>query len=95
VEFGKKMYQTHEGLSKLYEVSCEELDFLVDRAAKSGKVIGARMMGGGFGGCVICLLKEEILDSFSIDCVDRYLDRFSFEPEVILFELGAGVELLS
>ena len=54
-------------------------------------VRGARMMGGGFGGCVICLLQEDVLDSFAIACVDSYLDRFGFEPEVILFELAAGV----
>ena len=47
------MYATHEGLSKLYEVSCEELDFLVEQASKYPAVIGARMMGGGFGGCTI------------------------------------------
>lgn len=83
---------SHEGLRHMYEVSCEELDHLADFANRYDGVLGARMMGGGFGGCVICLLKEEILDSFSIDCVDSYLHRFSFEPEVILFELGAGVE---
>ena len=89
---GSLLKASHEGLRYKYEVSCEELDHLADFANRYEGVLGARMMGGGFGGCVICLLKEEILDSFSIDCVDSYLHRFSFEPEVILFELGAGVE---
>jgi len=89
---GSLLKRSHEGLRHMYEVSCEELDHLADFANRYEGVLGARMMGGGFGGCVICLLKEEILDSFSIDCVDSYLHRFSFEPEVILFELGAGVE---
>ena len=55
---GKKMYETHHGMSKLYEVSCEELDFLNDVAKKCG-VTGSRVMGGGFGGCTINLVKEE------------------------------------
>jgi galactokinase len=50
------------------------------------------MMGGGFGGCVICLLKEDVLDAFSKACVNSYTDRFGFGPEVILFELGGGVQ---
>ena len=92
---GSLLQDSHQGLRHMYEVSCEELDHLADFANAYEGVLGARMMGGGFGGCVICLLKEEILDSFSIACVDSYLDRFSFEPEVILFELGAGVALMS
>ena len=50
IEFGKLMYEAHEGLSKLYEVSCKELDFLVEKARENNNIIGARMMGGGFGG---------------------------------------------
>ncbi len=89
---GRLLKGSHKGLRHMYEVSCDELDYLADFANRYEGVLGARMMGGGFGGCVICLLKEEIIDAFSIDCVDAYLHRFSFEPEVILFELGAGVE---
>ncbi len=91
-EAGKLLKASHEGLRHMYEVSCDELDHLADFANAYEGVLGARMMGGGFGGCVICLLKEEVLDEFSIACVDRYLDRFGFEPEVILFELAGGVE---
>lgn len=57
--FGKKMFATHEGLSRLYEVSCPELDILVDAVKNNPAVPGARMMGGGFGGCTINLVKEE------------------------------------
>lgn len=57
--FGKLMFRTHEGLSKEYEVSCPELDFLVDAVKNNEAVLGARMMGGGFGGCTINLIKEE------------------------------------
>ena len=62
--FGKLMFATHEGLSKLYEVSCEELDFLVQQARKYPAVIGARLMGGGFGGCTINIVAEEGIDQF-------------------------------
>lgn len=56
---GKKMFATHDGLSKMYDVSCKELDFLVDAVRNNPAVIGARMMGGGFGGCTINIVKEE------------------------------------
>ena len=63
--FGQLMYGSHEGLSKNYEVSCPELDILVDIARTHPGVFGARMMGGGFGGCTINLVREEALDSFT------------------------------
>lgn len=58
---GQKMFQTHSGLSEEYEVSCKELDFLVNSVRYNPTVIGARMMGGGFGGCTINLVKEEAI----------------------------------
>lgn len=61
--FGQKMFATHEGLSKLYEVSCPELDYLVDAVKSNPAVLGARMMGGGFGGCTINLVKTEAIDA--------------------------------
>ncbi|MGE5108629.1 MAG: galactokinase [Sphingobacteriales bacterium] len=60
--FGKKMFNTHFGLSDLYEVSCKELDFLVEEVKGNPSVLGARMMGGGFGGCTINLVKEEAVE---------------------------------
>jgi galactokinase len=89
---GELLKASHLGLRFEYEVSCEELDHLADFANQYTGVYGARMMGGGFGGCIICLLKEEILNSFSSDIVTSYSNRYGFEPEVILFTLGAGVE---
>lgn len=59
---GKKMFATHDGLSKMYGVSCKELDWLVDKVRSDKNVIGARMMGGGFGGCTINLVKEDAID---------------------------------
>jgi len=90
---GVLLKASHHGLRHMYEVSCDELDHLADFANAYKGVMGARMMGGGFGGCVICLIREDVLDAFSIACVDAYLDRFGFEPDVILFELAAGVTL--
>ena len=92
---GKLLKASHEGLRNKYEVSCEELDHLADFANKYPGVCGARMMGGGFGGCVICLLNEEVLDAFSKAFVASYHEQFGFDPEIILFELGGGVQQLS
>ena len=60
---GKKMFATHEGLSTMYDVSCRELDFLADFVKNNDAVIGARMMGGGFGGCTINLVKEHEIEN--------------------------------
>ena len=62
ISLGKRMFETHEGLSKLYEVSCPEADFLVNAVKNNNSVIGARMMGGGFGGCTINIVKDEAID---------------------------------
>lgn len=78
---GKKMYETHEGLSKLYEVSCEELDFLNDIAKKDG-VTGSRVMGGGFGGCTINLVKNELYDKFIADAQESYKAKFNRSPKI-------------
>lgn len=73
---GKKMYETHEGLSQAYEVSCPELDFLND-VAKACGVTGSRMMGGGFGGCTINLVKDELYDSFVNKAKTDYYAKFN------------------
>ena len=78
---GQKMYETHHGMSKLYEVSCEELDFLNDIARENG-VTGSRVMGGGFGGCTINLVKEELYDQFIADAKKRYAERYKRLPKV-------------
>ena len=77
--FGKKMFETHEGLSRLYEVSCRELDFLVDEARKFSGVIGARMMGGGFGGCTINLVRNGRADDFISHMKNRYKAAFNID----------------
>ncbi|OGS74220.1 MAG: galactokinase [Flavobacteria bacterium RIFCSPLOWO2_12_FULL_35_11] len=74
---GDLMYETHNGLRDLYEVSCPELDFLVDFSKKYKEIIGARMMGGGFGGCTINIIHSENVESFTLDVSKAYFDKFS------------------
>ena len=78
---GRCMYATHEGLSKDYEVSCEELDFLNDIARECG-VTGSRIMGGGFGGCTINLVKDELLPAFIDTARKRFNEKYGHEPKV-------------
>lgn len=86
---GKKMYETHEGLSKEYEVSCEELDYLNDIAKENG-VTGSRIMGGGFGGCTINLVKDEIYDKFIADVKAKYTAKYNKGPKIIDVVIGQG-----
>ena len=83
IEFGKLMFETHDGLSKLYEVSCKELDFLVEKARENKDVIGARMMGGGFGGCTINIIKKESVKDFLSETTIAYQKKFQIDPEII------------
>ena len=78
---GRCMYETHAGLSKDYEVSCEELDYLNDIAKECG-VTGSRIMGGGFGGCTINLVKDELLPAFVSTAKARFNEKYGHEPKV-------------
>ena len=86
---GKKMYETHHGMSKLYEVSCEELDFLNDCAKEYG-VTGSRVMGGGFGGCTINLVKNELYDNFVEKTKAAFKAKFGRSPKVYDVVIGDG-----
>lgn len=86
---GKKMYETHHGLSKDYEVSCDEIDFLVELAQKNG-VTGCRIMGGGFGGCTINLVKEELYDDFIKNAKSQYSNKFGKEPLIYNVVISDG-----
>ena len=86
---GRQMYLTHEGLSKDYEVSCAELDFLVDVARRCG-VTGSRIMGGGFGGCTINLVREERYEAFVAEVQQSYHERFGVECKIIPVAIGGG-----
>jgi galactokinase len=91
--FGKKMFQTHEGLSHEYEVSCAELDFLVDSVKDHPHVLGARMMGGGFGGCTINIIRNGAVDRVIDFLSENYFRVMKREliPYVVKIEGGAGV----
>lgn len=88
-EVGRQMYLTHEGLSKDYEVSCAELDFLVEEARRCG-VTGARVMGGGFGGCTINLVRDDCRESFLSTVQKSYKARFGVGCKVIPVVIGNG-----
>lgn len=91
---GQKMYGTHEGLSKKYEVSCPELDFLNDIAKECG-VTGSRVMGGGFGGCTINLVKEELHDAFVEKAFEAYEKKFGIKPKMYDVVIKDGARKLS
>lgn len=74
---GDLMYETHNGLRDLYEVSCPELDFLVEFSKKYKEIIGARMMGGGFGGCTINIINSENIEGFESEVSKAYFDKFN------------------
>jgi galactokinase len=93
--FGKLMYQTHDGLQKEYEVSCKELDFLVENAKNTeGGVLGARMMGGGFGGCTINLVKADFVEIFIENMKKSYKNAFNIELPCYVTTPENGVEIL-
>jgi galactokinase len=93
VGFGKKMNQTHLGLSKLYEVSCEELDLLADWATQENAIAGARMMGGGFGGCTINLVKEEAIEDIFNRFSTKYFDATGKELKMYVTSPQDGVNM--
>jgi len=92
--FGKKMFETHEGLSKLYEVSCPELDFLVEAVKDNENVIGARMMGAGFGGCTINIIKKAALDAVTQQVAASYAKQTNKELVVYVTSIEEGTHLL-
>lgn len=93
--FGDNMYKTHDGLSRLYEVSCPELDFFVDIAKQSEAVIGARMMGGGFGGCTINLVKTEFVSGFVDRIKTSYKKQFDRDAMIYPVKISDGVSVIS
>ncbi len=90
---GVRMYQTHWGMSRDYEVSCEELDFLVELAERCG-VTGSRIMGGGFGGCTINLVKEELYDNFVATAKREFNEKFGHEPKIYDVVISDGARRL-
>lgn len=90
---GQLMFETHDGLSKDYEVSCDELDLLVDLAKKDEAVIGARLMGGGFGGCTINLVKKGNEEEIKAKFTKHYRDAFGIELKIYDVKIGNGTSI--
>lgn len=87
---GQLLYQSHAGLQNQYKVSCPELDFLVDMAKKDFAVAGARMMGGGFGGCTLNIVKKNAINAFTTKLSSAYKSAFNNECTVYFVELSEG-----
>jgi galactokinase len=92
--FGKKMFTTHGGLSKLYEVSCNELDILVELVQDNPAVIGARMMGGGFGGCTINIVKENVVEELIYKIRTQYREKTGMNLNAYVAVIGEGANLV-
>jgi len=88
--FGGLMYESHESLRRDYEVSCDELDLMVDLACSQPGILGARMVGAGFGGCTVNLVRADRADAFGAGLRAAYLDRTGIEPEVYAFVPAGG-----
>lgn len=95
IEFGKKMYATHDGLSNLYEVSCKELDFLANYAKEHQNVLGARMMGGGFGGCTVNLVREGCAENFIAGAEIAFQKMFNTNLKSYIVSIGDGTSVIS
>lgn len=94
ISFGKKMFITHDGLSKLYEVSCPEADGLVDMARNNNAVLGARMMGGGFGGCTINIVKKGMEQQLVNAVTLQYREQFNRELKTYTVTIDDGTSLV-
>lgn len=93
--FGQRMFESHDGLQHNYEVSCPELDFMVEIAKDTDGVLGSRMMGGGgFGGCTINLVKLEKLQEFAETIEQRYKQKFNIQPKIHIAEIVDGSSLV-
>jgi galactokinase len=93
--FGKKMFETHKGLSSLYEVSCPELDFLVQAVSNNENVLGARMMGGGFGGCTINIIKKTAVEEITKKLSASYAQVMHKELAVYITSIEEGTHLVA
>src|SRR5690606_8670753 len=93
--FGEKMYASHQGLSESHEVSCPELDFLVAQTFDKAFVLGSRMMGGGFGGCTINLVKADEIENFEAEMKVAYQKEFNIQLATYKVTIENGTGLIS
>ena len=92
-EFGQLMYESHFGLKNDYEVSCKELDFLVEYTMKYNEILGSRMMGGGFGGCTLSLIKDSFIIEFIEVIKKEYFSKFKRKLNPIIANLDQGLQM--
>ena len=93
-EFGKLMNQSHISLRDDYEVSCEEVDTLVEIAGSVDGVLGSRITGGGFGGCTVNIVRDEAIERFKEEITEKYKEKVGHEPEIYVVEIGDGAHIL-
>jgi len=93
-KIGLLLYLSHEGLKNLYKVSCDELDFLVDQTIDNPYILGARMMGGGFGGCTINLIKKSEVKNFKKETLESYSKQFNINCSFYSVKLSKGTRLI-
>ena len=94
-EFGKLMNESHRSLRDDYEVSCKEIDILVDLAWETQGVIGSRITGGGFGGCTVSIVKNDAVDGFIKNIGEQYLAKVGHEAEFYVVDIGDGARVLN
>ncbi len=94
-ELGRQMFLAHQALSSEYEVSCEELDFLVDHVKQIPEVVGARMMGGGFGGCTINIVRKGYGKTIADQIAPIYKDKFGLDLDVIFVQADEGSRIIT
>ncbi|MGA1385473.1 MAG: galactokinase, partial [Flavobacteriaceae bacterium] len=88
---GELLNQSHQGLSALYQVSCPELDFMADWSQRQTGVLGARMMGGGFGGCTLNLVRQNELSSWTKEALNIYHEKFGLQGDIYPVRLVHGI----
>ena len=94
ISFGKLLYESHSGLQHQYKVSCTELDFLIENAKENKNILGARMMGGGFGGCTINIIKKEAIKEFSSYIEKEFNKKFNFNCSCYSVKLSKGTHVI-
>lgn len=94
-EFGKLMNASHVSLRDDYEVSCEEIDILVDLAWQIPGVIGSRITGGGFGGCTVSIVKIDAVDHFIDTIGKQYKEKVGHEAEFYVVDIGDGAHVIA
>lgn len=90
VEFGKCISGSHKSLKEDYEVSCDELDYIAEYLQSSNGVLGARMTGAGFGGCVVSIINESVMKVVGEELTEHYKEKFGYKPSIYIADVGNG-----